>query len=485
MATGVLKVQNDKIVDDKGKVVILRGSALGGWMNMENFITGYPGHESQHRASMLKVLGKEKSDFFFDKFLENFFTEQDAEFFASKGLNCLRLPFNYRHFEDDMNPRVLKSEGFKHLDRVIDLCAKHNIYTILDLHAVPGGQNPDWHSDNVTNYAAFWDFKDHQDRVVWLWKQIASRYNGNAFVAGYNPINEPCDPLHHRLPAFYDRIEKEIRSVDPDHILFLDGNTFAMEWKHFNHTLPNSVYALHDYSMLGFPKGERFTGSEQQKAKLESQFLRKAEFMIEQKTPIWNGEFGPVYANPQLDADHKEVNAARYNVLDEQLRIYDKYKIHWSIWLYKDVGLQGMVHLNPESKYMRTIAPFLKKKRELQLDAWGRYPSKQVEDVIEPLVAWIDKNAPTSNNQYPTPWATERQITRLINQLYLSTCLSDEFAELFKGLTLDDLEECAKSFRFDRCVQRDGLNKALMTHAEVSDIDVQWRRPTTKANGHE
>lgn len=33
-----------------------------------------------------------------------------------------------------MNPRVLKAEGFKHLDRVIDICAKHGIYTILDLH---------------------------------------------------------------------------------------------------------------------------------------------------------------------------------------------------------------------------------------------------------------------------------------------------------------------------------------------------------------
>jgi aryl-phospho-beta-D-glucosidase BglC (GH1 family) len=88
---------------------------------MENFITGYPGHESEHRASMEKVLGKEKYEFFFDKFLEYFFAEEDARFFASKNLNCLRLPLNYRHFEDDMNPRVLKIEGFKHLDRVIDL----------------------------------------------------------------------------------------------------------------------------------------------------------------------------------------------------------------------------------------------------------------------------------------------------------------------------------------------------------------------------
>src|SRR6266571_3913069 len=116
------------------------------------------------------------------------------------------------------------------------------------MHTVPGGQNPDWHSDNITNYAAFWDYKDHQDRTIWLGEQIAARYKDNSWVAGYNPINEPCDPEHWRLPAFYDRLEPAIRKVDPNHILWLDGNTFAMQWKFFNKALPNCVYALHDYT---------------------------------------------------------------------------------------------------------------------------------------------------------------------------------------------------------------------------------------------
>lgn len=34
---------------------------------MENFITGYPGMESQRRAAMLRALGEEKYEFFFDK----------------------------------------------------------------------------------------------------------------------------------------------------------------------------------------------------------------------------------------------------------------------------------------------------------------------------------------------------------------------------------------------------------------------------------
>jgi len=467
MPHDILQVQGEQVVDGNGHPVILRGAGLGGWMNMENFISGYPGHESQHRAAMLKVLGKEKQEFFFDKYLEYFFMEDDAKFFASLGLNCIRVPFNYRHFEDDINPRVLKENGFKHLDRIIDLCAKHKIYTILDMHTVPGGQNPDWHSDNPSNYAAFWDFKDHQDRTIWLWERIAERYKGNTWVAGYNPINEPCDSEHTRLPAFYARFEQAIRRIDPHHILWLDGNTFAMEWNGFERVLPNSVYSLHDYAAMGFPTGERFKGTPDQIDKLERQFLRKADFQKSHKAVAWNGEFGPVYANPRIDEDSDVINQERYNLLGAQLKIYDKYQIPWSIWLYKDIGVQGMVYTSPDSFWNKTIQPFLDKKRRYQLDAWGKYPSHEVDAVIQPLVKWIDSICPDAKEQYPTPWATERHIVRATLQTFLSNAFSAEFANLFKGFSFEELDEAAKSFRFDKCVQREGLNKIMSDHAQL------------------
>jgi len=140
--------------------------------------------------------------------------------------------------------------------------------------------------------------------------------------------------------------------------------------------------------------------------------------------------------------------------------------------------MQGMVHVNPKSKWLQTIATFLAKKRELQLDAWGRRPSKQVEDVIYPLAEWIDRVAPESRNQYPTPWGTERQITRLVNQIYLSKCFSDEFAELFRDMGVEDLEACARSFHFDECLQREGLNRALEVHSDAAmGADSDWTRP--------
>ena len=434
---------------------------------MENFIVGYPGHEASLHAAMREVLGNEKHDYFFDRWLYYFFTEADAKFFKSMGLNCLRLPFNHRHLDDDMNPRVLKESGFKHLDRVVDLCAKHGIYTILDMHTLPGGQSQGWHADNTTDYAAFWDYKDHQDRTVWLWEQIAKRYKGNAWVAGYNPINEPCDPQHVRLPAYYVRLEKAIRAVDHDHILWLDGNTFAAEWKGFEEVLPNCVYALHDYSMMGFPTGRLYEGTADQKQRLDEQFMRKSEFQREHKVPIWNGEFGPVYANPKWDNDADKVNQCRYNMLAYQLDIYDKYQIPWTIWLWKDVGLQGMVHTSPESAWGKLIEPMLEKKKRLQLDAWGTYPSGEVDQVMQPLIKWIDKVSPTAKDVYPSTWNTAKHIQRVVLQSFLAETFVKEFAELFRDKDEAALEELAKSWGFEQCVEREGLNKILSQHAAL------------------
>jgi len=74
---------------------------------MENFITGYPGHEHEMRRAMLEVLGKEKYDFFFDRFLEYFFTREDARFLKSLSLNCVRIPINHQHFINNLNPSVI------------------------------------------------------------------------------------------------------------------------------------------------------------------------------------------------------------------------------------------------------------------------------------------------------------------------------------------------------------------------------------------
>jgi len=461
-----LRVQGTEIVDGDGQRVILKGTATGGHTNMENFITGYPGHESEMRAAMLEVLGQEKYDFFFDKFLEYFFTSEDAKFLASLGLNCIRIPINYRHFIDDLNPSTIRPGAFKLVDSIVDACAAEGLYTIIDLHTFPGGQNQGWHSDSGIHKALFWDFKDFQDRATNLWVEIATHYKGNPWVAGYNPMNEPGDPAHTNLQAWYARVEKAIRAVDPDHILFLDGNTYAMDFSAFKTVLPNCVYAIHDYATMGFPAGEPYLGTPAQNAHLRHTYERKVEFMKAHGVPIWNGEFGPVYAAPTVP-DHDTINQQRYNLLGEQLTIYKTDQIAWSIWLYKDIGFQGMVYTAPDTPYIRLLAPFLEKKKRLGLDKWGR-DDTHVGHIYAPVIAHMKAEIPEEflNKRYPEVWKIEGHVHRVIRETLFSEIMCWEYASYFKGKSFEELEALAASFKLENCVRRDGLNEILRRDAE-------------------
>lgn len=469
----MLRVKGTQIVDAADKPIILKGAGLGGHLNMENFISGYPGHEHQHREAMAAVLGAEKAQFFFDKFLEYFFTNSDAQFFASLGLNCIRVPFNYRHFIDDANPHVLKPSGFQLLDRIINICASHNLYVILDLHAVPGGQNQDWHSDSGIAHALFWDHRVFQDMVVNLWVQIATHYKGNPVIAGYNPLNEPADPKHTRLIDWYARVEQAIRAVDPDHILYIDGNTYAMDFSHFPTTpLPNSVYSCHDYSMMGFPGQEQFDGSGAHKERLRKSFERKVTFMKDRGVPIWNGEFGPVYSDPRLFGTQKAIsdNQTRYALLKAQLAIYaqSSQDVSWSIWLYKDIGYQGMVYLDPESPYMKLISDFVAKKQTLGLDFWGSVDKSAVDGIYKPFIQGLKSTLPEHlhNKKYPHIWTFERHVERVVRECLMSEYHGHEFAELFRGKSMEELDVLAASFKLENCLKRDELNNILMSDSQ-------------------
>ena len=132
------KIHNGQIVTAKNKPLRLRGWNIGGWLNMEDFINGFVGAEHNLRATMSRVIGREKSRFFFDRLLDHFFTEDDVKAMAKFGANVIRIPFNYRHFERDDKPFEYREDGFKRLDQAMDWCAKYGIYVILDFHAVQG-----------------------------------------------------------------------------------------------------------------------------------------------------------------------------------------------------------------------------------------------------------------------------------------------------------------------------------------------------------
>jgi endoglucanase len=448
-----LRVSGDQMVNQKGETIILRGFGLGGMLHMENFIDGYPSNEETMREGMLKVLGKRKYNLYFDNFLQNYFTEPDAEYIQSLGLNLVRIPINYHLFEDDMNPGVIKEEAFKYLDRVINLCAQHQIYTIIDMHALPGCQNQHWHSDNPTQKAFFWIHKDFQDRALHLWEVIADHYKNQPWVAGYDLINEPADPSGERVFPYYKRLYDAIKKVDPNHIIFLEGDRYAKDFSTFTEVWDNVVYTNHDYAPPGFTGDyPGYTnGKYYDKDTLENEFLEKSEFMFKHKTPIWVGEFGPVYTNDP------EKDETRYKVLKDQLAYYNKYKVSWCIWLYKDLGLQAIIHQKTDTPYMKLVSSFLKKKNYLGADSWGS-SDKNIRSVMEPIEELFKNNFPDYN---PYPSGQNRHTALLVRNILIAEALIPEYCNLFKGLSDEELISLAQSFRFENYAKRIRLEHIL------------------------
>lgn len=458
-----LTVRGTDLVDESGSPVRLAGVGLGGWMNMENFITGYPGNEENIRRVLLDRMGTESYDAFFEAFLTDFFDEADAAHLASIGINSVRIPFNYRHFEDDARPFELKEEGFARLDRVVTLLAEHGIWSILDLHALPGRQNQHWHSDNPTHLAEFWNHPHFQDRVVHLWEALADRYKDRPEVAGYNPINEPADPTGERLLPFYERLERAIRTIDPRHVLFLDGNRYSTDFSMFDRRsepLPNTVYTAHDYALPGITSATEYPGVTRgeffDRGVIEQTFLRRTEYMRKTGTPIWIGEFGPVYS------DDRSQDAWRYRLLQDQLEVYREHGASWALWTYKDIGLQGLMHAASDSSYVDLIRPELETKRRLGIDSWGGSDAG-VRDILDPIDAVFDAEFPGYS---PWPWGRQPHIAVLVRHILLAEPLAERFGDRFRGITPERARELAASFRFDRCVERAGLAEVLREHLQ-------------------
>jgi hypothetical protein len=444
-----LTTRGSAFIDGFGEERRLRGVCVGGWLNMEHFIIGYSGNESLMRQKVRGVLGEERYNRFFDRLLDVFYADADARFLADNGFDLIRLPINYHHLELDDRPMEILEEGLRRIDRAIEISGRHGIYTIIDLHALPGGQNERYHSDNPTHVAAFWQHRHFQERVLAIWRTLAERYKGNPWVAGYNLMNEPAEESGTKVGPVYAELIEAVRAIDPEHIIFLDGNTYSTDFSMFDDKpWPNVVYSLHDYVAAGLGRGGPYVGKSIALAK----FLERSEYARRTGTPLLVGEFSPIYT------DDEQENVVRRQILEDQLDIYREYGAGWTSWMYKDLGKQGLVNLKPDSPYRVRFDPFVRKKERLAVDEWGGVGWGE-SAVTEPIDALVAREAPDFD---PYPWGRSDWVRALLLNITIAQSLVDEYAELFRGLGDDELDALADSFAFENCEVRESLRQQLV-----------------------
>lgn len=464
-----LQIKDGKIADGGGKALQLRGTCVGGWMNMENFINGYPGSESGIREAVAGVLGAGKAELFFGRMLDNMLGEADIRFIRECGATVVRLPLNYRHFENDRKPFEYREAGFKRLDRMLDLCEKYGLYVILDLHSVQGWQNTDWHCDNDSGHAYFWEHPHFQDRYVALWEAMAARYRDRAVVAGYDIMNEPlCNAWRGRftsverytrnwekINSVYRRAVEAIRKVDPLHILFLEGDYFAALFDGLEAPFTeNLAYSSHNYNAAGFGPGVYpgvIRGAEWNRKEEEKVFLAHegTVFTGRHRVPLWVGEFGSVFNGPA----HEQ--ADRLRALRDQIGVFEQYGAHWTTWTYKDVGVMGWTTLDPASDYMQIVGGMLKAKQLLDTDQWMSWlPDTPARGMIRSLECCIRETIGDADIESVPNYQFLKQAALCS---YTGCLMQPSYAKLFKGMSEDRIEQVMASFAFENCRINRGL----------------------------
>jgi regulation of enolase protein 1 (concanavalin A-like superfamily) len=281
----LLQVNGTKIVDSTtGQEMILNAVNMGNWMVMEGYIMNSESQApAQHtwKQELTTLVGSDSVKTFYDSWLSNHVTQADINQIKAWGFNAVRLPLHYEYFVNLGTPDVWNDQGFTLLDNIISWCRSAGIYVILDLHAAPGGQsNNSGISDYIAGQPSLWESEDNRSKTVRLWDRISERYKNEAWIAGYDLINEPNWnlPGGTLLRALYVSLTQAIRENGDNHILFIEGNVYSNDYTGLTPPWDDQmVYVFHKYgSSADFSSDIKFA----------------LDMRTEQNRPIWCGEHG-------------------------------------------------------------------------------------------------------------------------------------------------------------------------------------------------
>jgi aryl-phospho-beta-D-glucosidase BglC (GH1 family) len=345
----------DGVLLKKGRPFRIKGINLGGWLNREGYILGGR-NIAEHiiLKNITRIAGERTAKKFTRIIEENFITKSDFRIIRNFGFNTVRLPFNSRFLLTKKG--TVDARAIRKIKKIVDTISKTGLYVILDMHAAPGAQNADWHSDS-DGRARLWMSKRCQKQFLDLWDALSKTFSSYPSVIGYDILNEPNNDDERQIFSIFERALLKIRKNGDSKILFLEGNHWSQRIRFlapFARLFENICISVHCYDPVYFAfnliHGLKYpgiiNGKKWNKTALRNYYQKHADFARKNKVPILVGEFGISSRCPNCHAELKLIN----DVLD----VFKSLGWHWTYWTYKAVA--GMSY--PDGLFQLNKNPF-------------------------------------------------------------------------------------------------------------------------------
>ncbi|WVQ70596.1 hypothetical protein IAR50_000115 [Cryptococcus sp. DSM 104548] len=241
ISSGYLQTSGSKIVDSDGNTVVLRGTNIGGYLVLEDWMCGITDDTGSSDRFSLTTLenrfGTDEARTLVEAWADNWLTTNDFDELVEIGFNVIRLPFSFRTVQNADG--TWRDDAFTRMDWVVANAKARGIYVIIDFHMWPGQE---------ASYSAISENTDdgasQRAAVGEIWKNVSTHYLNEPAIFGFDVINEPTG-------SYGDYLQQDlynaVRAVDANRIIIhesisTDPSTYG--WT-------NVIYSIHEYNMMG------------------------------------------------------------------------------------------------------------------------------------------------------------------------------------------------------------------------------------------
>ena len=236
--------------------------------------------------------------------------EQDYADLAAYGANIARIGVDATL--NGSGAFELATSEWDYMQLAVDMGRKYGFKVVITLSPTPNGQD-----------AIYWDRTDLKANLVDIWTQIATQYNGDPVIAGYDLINEPVQPKDRNIPVgsteYWRPLATDmitaIRAVDPNVVIIFEPSPWGAPVGFWPSGVPlvplpfsRMVYSFHFYdphelthqglpgysTVINYPTTYPYT-----KAYLSDvlQYVRLFTAAYPE-APVYMGEFGMMRSAP-------------------------------------------------------------------------------------------------------------------------------------------------------------------------------------------